>query len=204
MIRGIRYRAGRSFVVFLLATTAAVLAPAYSRAAQQSVLADGLTSAAADATSLTVGARGTADGQPSAYTATDEIRLSMNQVLAREPALAQRLDSPVGAVDTDVSVAGGTGPVTAKLAYRDHACDHLAITGACPEDAGQVVISQRMAAAHGYTTGGSLTVHLGPPTGGRDRVFKITGLYSPKDAGDGYWGRTVYFAEGGGGAGGDT
>ena len=62
MLRGIRYRAGRSFVVFLLAvtaTTAAVLAPAYSRrAAQQSVLTDGLSAASTDATGLTVGAKG--------------------------------------------------------------------------------------------------------------------------------------------------
>ena len=59
MLRGIRYRPGRSLGVFLLAlvaTTAAVLAPAYSRAAQQSVLTDGLRSAPADATSL-VGSR---------------------------------------------------------------------------------------------------------------------------------------------------
>src|SRR5689334_17652645 len=146
MLRGIRYRAGRSFVVFLLATmatTAAVLAPAYSRAAQQSVLADGLAEAPADATGLTVGAKGTGEGQPAAFTATDELRLSMNQALVRQPAIAGHLDKAVGAVDTEATL----GPLTAKLAYRDHACDHLAITGACPEDAGQVVVSQRMAAA---------------------------------------------------------
>src|SRR3569833_1203761 len=99
MLRGIRYRGGRSFVVFLLAalaTAAAVRAPAYSRAAQQSVLADGLAAAGAGAaTTLTVGASGTAEGQPSAYTATDELRLAMNQVLAKQPAIAGRLGDPV-------------------------------------------------------------------------------------------------------------
>jgi len=109
VLRGIRYRAGRSFVVFVLAalaTTAAVLAPAYSRAAQQSVLADGLRGES----SLTVGA-GTG-AQP-----IDEIRLAMNQVLAREPTLAGRLDEPVGAVDAP------SGYGAARLAFREHVCD---------------------------------------------------------------------------------
>ena len=78
MLRGIRYRAGRSFVVFLLAvtaTTAAVLAPAYSRAAQQSVLTDGLAAASTDATGLTVGATGTADS--AAFMDLAEIRLAV-------------------------------------------------------------------------------------------------------------------------------
>ena len=57
VLRGIRYRSGRSLMVLILAgiaTAATVLAPAYSRAAQQSVLSDGLRSAPADATSLQV------------------------------------------------------------------------------------------------------------------------------------------------------
>jgi putative ABC transport system permease protein len=196
MLRGIRYRSGRSFVVFVLAamaTTAAVLAPAYSRAAQQSVLFDALATASADATSLTVGAKGTGDGQPAAFTATDEIRLMMNQTLVRQPQIAARLDRPVGAVDTDVTFSN----LTAKFAYRDHACDHLAITGTCPQDAGQILVSQRTAATHGVTAGGQLAVHLGPRTGGRDKSFKVTGVYTPKNPKDVYWGRTVYFAAGG-------
>src|SRR2546423_14709185 len=81
MLRGIRYRAGRSLVVFLLAlvaTTAAVMAPGYSRAAQQSVLTDGLRTAPADATSLVVGARGTAQPAPAAVDDTHHIRLAVN------------------------------------------------------------------------------------------------------------------------------
>jgi putative ABC transport system permease protein len=199
MLRGIRYRAGRSFVVFILATlatTAAVLAPAYSRAAQESVLTDGLARASGDATSVTVGATGTSDGEPAAYTATDGIRLSMNQVLARQPALAARLDRPVAAVDTDAAVGPLGQPLTAKLAYRDQVCNHLQITGACPESPGQVVISQRMATGHNLAPGASVTLHLGPPQGGRDKVFKVTGTYTPKNPNDEYWGATVYFAGG--------
>src|SRR3569832_2329440 len=118
MLRGIRYRAGRSFVVFLLAalaTPAAVLAPAYSRAAQQSVLADGLRTER----SLVISAAAAA--QP-----IDEIRLAMNQGLARQPTLAGRLQAPIGAVDAPSGIG------VARLAFREHVCDHLDIEGACP------------------------------------------------------------------------
>ncbi|WP_238008169.1 FtsX-like permease family protein [Dactylosporangium sp. AC04546] len=191
MLRGIRYRAGRSFVVFILAvtaTTAAVLAPAYSRAAQQSVLTDGLSAASTDATGLTVGAKGTGDS--AAFMDLAEIRLAMNAVLDKDTLLADRLDRPVAAIDTEVSF-GETG---AKLAYRDNACTRLAIEGACADNPGEVVVSRRTAAAHGLKTGDPLTLHLGPRTGGRDKTFTITGLYTPNDANAPYWGRTAYFS----------
>ena len=55
VLRGIRYRSGRSMMVLLLAavaTAATVLAPAYARAAQQSVLSDRLADAPVNATGL--------------------------------------------------------------------------------------------------------------------------------------------------------
>ncbi|MEV4131364.1 FtsX-like permease family protein [Dactylosporangium sp. NPDC049742] len=191
MLRGIRYRAGRSFVVFLLAvtaTTAAVLAPAYSRAAQQSVLTDGLSAASTDATGLTAGAKGTADS--AAFKDLAEIRLAMNTALAKDQLLADRLDLPVAAIDTEVSF----GDTNAKLAYRDNACYHLTIDGACPDDPGQIVVSKRTAAARDLKTGDHLTVRLGPATGGHDKTFTISGLYTPTDADAAYWGRTSYFS----------
>jgi putative ABC transport system permease protein len=194
MLRGIRYRAGRSFVVFLLAvtaTTAAVLAPAYSRAAQQSVLTDGLSAASTDATGLTVGAKGTGDS--AAFMDLAEIRLAMNAALDKDQTLADRLDRPVAAIDTEVTF-GETG---AKLAYRDNACLQLVIDGACSDNPGEVVVSKRTAAAHNLRTGDQLTVHLGPRPGGKDKVVRITGLYTPKDTKAAYWGRTAYFSGGG-------
>jgi putative ABC transport system permease protein len=170
MLRGIRYRAGRSLVVFLLAalaTTAAVLAPAYSRAAQQSVLADGVREEA----SLIIGAG--AGAQP-----IDEIRLATNQVLARQPTLAGRLDAPIGAVDTPSGIG------VARLAFREHVCDHLDIKGTCPAQPGQLVLSKGFAAAQHLGPGSRLTI--------RNKGFTVTGLYTPKDPHDGYWGSTVY------------
>jgi len=199
MLRGIRYRAGRSLVVFLLAvtaTTAAVLAPAYSRAAQQSVLTDGLSAASTDATGLTVGAKGTGDS--AAFMDLAEIRLAMNAALDKDQLLADRLDRPVAAIDTEVTFGApsGTsaGETAAKLAYRDNACLQLDIEGACSDNPGEVVLSKRAAAAHNLKTGDQLTLHLGPRPGGKDKAFRITGLYTPKDVNAAYWGRTAYFS----------
>ncbi|MET7424128.1 FtsX-like permease family protein [Dactylosporangium sp. NPDC005555] len=193
MLRGIRYRAGRSFVVFVLAataSTAAVLAPAYSRAAQQSVLTDGLSAASTDATGLTVGAKGTADS--AAFMDLAEIRLAVNTALTKDQLLADRLDLPVAAIDTEVTL----GDLTGKLAYRDNACHHLSIDGDCPDEPGRIAVSRRTAAARDLKTGDKLTVHLGPATGGHDKTFTISGLYTPTDADAAYWGRTSYFNAG--------
>ncbi|GAB3871539.1 hypothetical protein GCM10027610_135220 [Dactylosporangium cerinum] len=191
MLRGIRYRAGRSFVVFLLAvtaTTAAVLAPAYSRAAQQSVLTDGLSAASTDATGLTVGAKGTADS--AAFKDLAEIRLAMNTALAKDQLLADRLDLPVAAIDTEIAL----GDVSAKLAFRDNACYHLTIDGDCPDNPGEIAVSRRTATAQNLKVGDRLTVRMGPATGGHDKTFTIRGVYTPKDGGAAYWGRTSYFS----------
>ncbi|MEV6932438.1 FtsX-like permease family protein [Dactylosporangium sp. NPDC051485] len=193
MLRGIRYRAGRSFVVFLLAvtaTTAAVLAPAYSRAAQQSVLTDGLSAASTDATGLTVGAKGTKDS--AAFMDLAEIRLAMNAALGKDAFLDERLDRSVAAIDTEVTYAGAAG----RLAFRQDVCAQLELDGACPDNPGEVALSKRTAAAHQLQAGDQVTVHLGPAGAGRDKSFKITGLYSPKDADAAYWGRTAYFSAG--------
>ncbi|MER7278161.1 FtsX-like permease family protein [Dactylosporangium sp. NPDC000244] len=194
MLRGIRYRAGRSFVVLLLAvtaTTAAVLAPAYSRAAQQSVLTDGLTGA----TGLTVGAKGTQDS--AAFLDLAEIRLVMNAALDQDRLLGDRLGRPVAAIDTEVTYAGAG----ARLAYRQDVCAQLRLEGDCPDEPGEVAVSRRTADAHHLRAGDSIAVHLGPVGAGRDKTFKISGLYSPKDADAAYWGRTAYFSAGSDGEG---
>jgi hypothetical protein len=199
MLRGIRYRAGRSAVVFLLAllaTTAAVLAPAYSRAAQQSVLTDGLRSAPADARTLVVGAKGTSSESQAAFQDTADIRVAVRQVLNTKPAVGERVERPTSAVDTEATVTSRQDPLVTRFAYRDDACVHLKLTGACPTDAGQVLVSERSAKAHGFTAGERVTLRLGNRTAGRDHAFQVVGLYTPKDPTEAYWGRTVYFAGG--------
>jgi hypothetical protein len=197
LLRGVRYRAGRSAVVATLAAVAvaaAVLAPGFSRAAQQSVLTDGLSAAVPVATGVTVGASGTAGGAPAAHGVTGDTRLVVDAALAPSPTLTRVLDPPVGGVDTSVLVSGGSEPVAASLAYRDEVCDHVVVVaGECPIDAGQVLVSTRTADDYAIAPGDTVTV--GFAAGSEE--FEVTGTYRPRDGSSPYWGRTVYFTHGG-------
>ncbi|HET8684151.1 MAG TPA: FtsX-like permease family protein, partial [Micromonosporaceae bacterium] len=199
MLRGIRYRAGRSLVVLVLATvatTAAVLAPAYGRAARQSVLTDGLAAAPANGTSVAVGADGTASGAPAAHGSTGDARAAVGAALDRHPVLRRLLGPPVAGVDTE-AVLGGREPLATRLAYRDGACEHLTVVaGACPVDTGEVLVSERTAAAQGIEVGQRVPVRVGDGTERRQRSYVVTGVYVPKDTAAAYWGRTAYFTGG--------
>ncbi|HEX6497710.1 MAG TPA: FtsX-like permease family protein [Micromonosporaceae bacterium] len=201
MLRGIRYRAGRSLMVLLLATvatTATVVAPGYSRAAQQSVLSDGLRGAPSDATNLVISQDSGQDGPEQSL---DDARLAINQELSRRPTLRGHLGPGVGAVDTDTTVTLGGAAVAALFGYRDNVCVHLRVTGRCPIDAGQVLVSDRTARDRQVGVGDRLRVHVGPKTGGKDVGAEIVGTYTPRDPTEAYWGRTGYFAAGGDSAG---
>ncbi|HWH01789.1 MAG TPA: FtsX-like permease family protein [Pilimelia sp.] len=202
VVRGLAHRPGRSLVVALLAAAAvgaAVLAPAYARAAQQSVLSDGLRNAPVTATGLAVAAAGTADAAPAAHNLTADVRATVDAALARRPALAGRFGPGLAGLDVDTTLTGRAEPLAARLAYRDGACAQLQITGDCPVDSGEVLVSARSAAEHGIVTGDRVTLSYPTAGGPRPRAFRVTGLYAPRDAGAAYWGPTGYFAAGSGG-----
>lgn len=201
MVRGIRFRAGRSILVALLAMTAtasAVLATGYLRAAQESVLADGLRSAPASATGLVVAASGTdASGTP----AIDQAHLAVNQAFATRPVLAGQFDRPIAAADTDTLVTGSGTDAMARLAYREGVCAHLVVTGACPASNGEVLVSERSATINHITVGKRLTVGFDPgasrrPPGVHTLRVTVVGLYTPNDPTEPYWGTNAYFANG--------
>jgi hypothetical protein len=194
LLRGIRHRAGRSAVVALLAAVAvaaAVLAPGFARAAQQSVLTDRLAAAPAAAAGLGVAAAGTATGAPAAHQSSAAARTAIDAQLA--PPLAGALGAPVSGVDTDTAVTGGSEPLAARLAWRGGVCGQLAITGDCPEEAGQVLVSARTAEQYGIAAGDVLTVELAEVR----LALDVVGTYAPRDPTAPYWGRTVYFVQGG-------
>lgn len=176
VLRGIRYRAGRSLVVVLLAALAigvTVLVPLYARAAQQAVLADRLAAAPANAVALHL----TADAQAGIRT-TAEAKARL-----RPPAAYP--DPPVGAAERPVVV---DGVATARLAYRDGLCGHLTVSsGQCGDG---VLVSQRS----GLVLGQRLTVLSGQ----QSTVLTVTGRYVPTDPAEAYWGRGGYFAAGDG------
>ena len=202
LLRGIWYRRGRSATVLLLAAVAvaaAVLAPGYSRAAQQSVLTDGLAAAPPGATGLTLAATGTAAGAPAAHQPLAETRLVVETELARLPDLAALLADPVAGADTDTMLTGPSGePLTARLAWRDRICDQLVITGQCPVASGEVLVSDRSAAAYGLGIGDRLAATpVGADAAPVWPDLLVVGTYQPRERANPYWGRTVYFTHGG-------
>jgi hypothetical protein len=195
MLRGIRYRSGRSLVVLLLAafaTAAAVLTPAYGRAAAQSVLTDGLRSAPPTAAALTVSAESSAAGAQGgsfdpAQQSTSEAKTLVDSAFKKAPHLATLLDKPISAVETEAINDG----FVARLAWRVGACTHLKINGACAIDADQVMVSERSAADAGIEVGDQVTLHGGK---GAAKKFQVVGLYTPKDPAAVYWGNSAYFS----------
>ena len=199
VLSGIRYRAGRSLVVLLLAgmaTAATVLAPAYSRAAQQSVLSDGLRSAPANATSLQVRSEPVA-GEVPALESTTEARLELAKLL-KPRRLSALLQPPVAGADTETVLTAAGTDVLARLAYRDSACRHLTmVAGECARQAGEVVVSERSAKEYSIAAGQQVNVRgraaIEPDSA---RSVTVAGIYRPTDAGEPYWGRGGYFAAG--------
>jgi putative ABC transport system permease protein len=203
VLRAIRYRPGRSAIVFVLAaiaTAATVVAPAYSRAAQQSVLSDGLREAPKNATSLQVRSDPIAREAP-ALESTSEAKVEIHRILSSRSGLAKHLDQPVGGADIETVVtppAAAADPVLARLAYRDSACTQLVFSqGTCAREQGDVIVSDRSAHASGIAVGTKLALRArGSGATTIAHPLTVVGLYTPKDANDPYWGRGGYFAAG--------
>ncbi len=202
MLRGIRYRSGRSLVVLLIAafaTLAAVLSPAYGRAAAQSVLTDGMRSAPLTAASVTISAEGSAAGAAGgafdpAQQPVAEAKTLADTAFRKAPNLAAVLDRPISSVETDAQVAlPGGSRYGARLAWRVGSCGQLSINGSCAIDAEQVVISERSAKETGIKLGDTVTVHSARGDGEGKRL-EVVGLYTPRDATSIYWGNSAYFA----------
>jgi predicted lysophospholipase L1 biosynthesis ABC-type transport system permease subunit len=196
VLRGIRYRPGRSLVVVALAAIsigALVLAPAYSRAAQQSVLSDRLAAAPPNATALHLVAA-PLDSSAAAAAATDTTasKVAFGALLQARPTLHALLGTPIGGADVDVVL--NNDRAVGRLAYRDASCAHLTFTaGRCPADPGAVAISARSAAQLKLTIGSSVSAHVGT---GAARSLVVAGVYEPRNPSEPYWGRGGYFAAG--------
>ena len=204
MLRGIGFRAGRSLLVLLIAaiaSAAAVATAGYLRASEQSVLTDGLRNAPAYQTNIVLDATGSGTEVPG----IDDARLVISQSLGRLPLLRQTFGTPIAAVDTDTAMQGPDPKVEnglAYLAYRQDACAHLTIVGACPSANGQVIFSQRSAAQFHVKIGSKVLVAFGKDvtsgtkTPGANSTVTVVGLYTPHNLNEAYWGGNLYFPGG--------
>lgn len=171
-LRGIRSRAGSSVLIFLVAGVAVAggaAGPVYYSAAQSSILRDTVASAS-------VLGRGFEVVQ-SGPVARGTVQLS--STLASMTSRYNRLfEPPVTAVE-----ATAFDPTTQEaipLVSRTGVCGQLKVTGTCPVDPGEVMISISLAAANGWGIGQSVNV-------AQWGSLRVTGIYAPPVPAGDYW-----------------
>lgn len=179
--RALWFRRGVSLALVVVATfvvAAAAAGPLYLRSAGESLLQDSLRTAGADAAGIEATLLGTGIDRPGSQLAD-----------ATRRALAGRRlhGAPIEAFEADDVARGPGGVVVAvRLASRQRVCEQVVLTGRCPGDAGEVVVSARLAKRLSLHSGGSLDL----TSGGRMRVV---GTYVPKDEQSAYWFGRTYF-----------
>lgn len=178
-VRGIRYRSGRSLVVFLLAvvaTTAAVLAPAYTGAAEQSALTDTLRAMPAQTLGLTVTGASASDV---------DVASLHNQALplVRERTeLSAVLGRPYEGATGAATLSSLSGAPASFVVYRSGVCGHVRlVAGACPAAGGdEVLVHADVARRFHLAVGDRLDFRSGTP-------HRIAGIYRVRDTGERYW-----------------
>ncbi|WP_018351622.1 FtsX-like permease family protein [Longispora albida] len=185
-LQGIRFRRGLSLVVLILAAFAAasaVLVPAYTRAAQASVLADGLN--AAEPWQLQV--RMTADG-PAPLA---QVKSAADEAI-RGRKTGRHVGPGVGTAGEKVE-AGPLGNA-GLLVYREGICEHLRMTSGTCAGPGQVMLTAGTAKLLGAEVGQPVQLNRATVNGNADKSsLTLSGIYEPKDSRSQYWGRVVLF-----------
>ncbi len=207
-VAGLRFRRSTAAVVLVLGTVAsaaAVVAPLYSRAAEESVLRS--TLAAEDAFTLAVqlqappgsgAGRGQVDQglQPSGARGVEEARSQL-------PAPSFGLPRLAYAGDGTFAPAAGPfrgGHVAGQLVEREGACAHVALTaGHCPVTRNEALVSGRSLRLVGGRLGARLPLILdGTATeDGADRpvALQVVGVFDPPTSvQSSYWAGRPYFA----------
>lgn len=188
VLRGIRYRPGRSVVVLALAavaTAAAVMTPAYTSAAHQSLLTDALTDLPSGADHVRLAAQNhTAEAETGYF---DEIHEDVEHRVAGDEELSALTD-PVRYAWTKVSVSGGEWPALSQVMYREGLCERLRIVeGDCRTGENEVLISKRSARFEDVEVGDTVSVGVREDDA-KSAEVTIAGIYQPRDAAAGYWG----------------
>ncbi|GAB2617521.1 hypothetical protein Aab01nite_30890 [Paractinoplanes abujensis] len=176
-------------VLVLIALAAAVAAagPWFAHASINAAAAADVAAAPADQRTVSVRQIVKSNGDP--RTAIEQVEASMQTQLplpAADPVIGLQLP-----LTTDV---GGI-PAAMGIAYRDDACEHLVLDGACPRARGEVAISSPAAQQLGLGRGDPL--RLAPSPGSAPITLKVVGLFSYSDPNGPYWNNALFEADGG-------
>jgi putative ABC transport system permease protein len=201
ILRGIRYRPGRSAVVAALAaaaTAAAVLTPAYTSAAHQSLLTDALTQlpAASNGTRVTTDMYrpGEADGSADPQGVLSEL----DDLVTSRPGLSV-LGEPTRFAELGITAAGGelAYQAVSQLVYRQGFCQHVEmVEGDCTTEPSQVLVSRRVADSQKLRLGDSFTISKSYDPSATNWDVTVAGVYEPVDTESLFWGRQSPFSFG--------
>jgi putative ABC transport system permease protein len=193
-LKAIRWRAGASVTVLLVAvfaTATAAAGPVYLAAASDSILQYTLRTSPTTATGSGMEVTNDVTGRPGTGRLTDAVGAALRGGVLRRayPAAVTGLEYQTRLLDP-----AGRPNALATVTYRQDACAHVRlVAGACVAEGttDQVMISRRTATERGWGPDTVLTVdHFAdpvPPASVTARAMRVVGVYEPTEPGGGYW-----------------
>ncbi|WP_345127302.1 FtsX-like permease family protein [Dactylosporangium darangshiense] len=183
VLGALRGRPAQAFAVFALGVLLCAVAaagPQFAAAAVARAAAADIDAAPGEQRLLTVHRKVPGGGDPGAALAGFR--------RTTEETLGQQDDRAVlGLTRMLTSIAGSARAVA--LAYREGACAHLRITGACPGAAGEAVVSAHTANTLGLRAGDPVTLRT---DAGLEVQLRVTGTYERADESGGYWDEPMF------------
>jgi hypothetical protein len=166
--------------VAALITACTAFAPVYDRAMQQALVDTLLVRATTAERTVTVLSEATVDASGATEARDPEILAGM---VPQD--VATWLDPPVLGRTASVTAPVGEVPPTGPLVWREHGCEHVRVlSGSCPSDPGQVMVSEADVENFGLALGSTMTVGAAveaePPA-----ELQVVGTYAPID--DAWW-----------------
>ncbi|CAM4015800.1 FtsX-like permease family protein [Janibacter anophelis] len=154
MWAALRHRRGQVIALALvsaLVATCAVFAPVFARSVDQALLRVHVTEADPVTTATAISRTRTAQEPTLLPGAVADLVPAELAAVSEEPVLAMRYAG-------QLSPQRGKKPSPVVVRSRSAVCDHLEVTGSCPQAAGEVLVSQADAQAWGWERGARLAV----------------------------------------------
>jgi hypothetical protein len=177
-----RAQAVALFLLAVLAVAAAAAAPWYLAAATDSVAAADVAGATALQRAVAVAGSTSLGTHPASQ--LDQTRQDVAPLLPVPGAVASLGEQILGQV-TPRGAAPDAAPIGTYVAYRDGVCDQLVITGSCPTNRFETIVSTIAAGRLGVGRGDTITVNsfeLSAPV-----TLTVVGTYTVRDAGSPFW-----------------
>jgi hypothetical protein len=204
-LAGLWFRRSTALIVLVLATVASaasVVAPLYSRAAEESIVRDTLRRADAFTLSVQVSVPQSGSGAAVGAARNGAAEVAIVNRYLRHPAFGVPRLAYVGRGHY-APVAGPIkgGDVIGPVVERDGLCDHVVLAaGRCPTAANEALFTRRSLALVGGKLGGTVEVELPDSAtidnGGTPPVLRLTavGTLDPVPVQSPYWAGRPYFA----------